>query len=91
MVNEIPGCSDCGLHEVTKWINSVADDLRFQIVTDDEIAKSVQQETDDDDDNGVEEEKEESESAPSHHETFTCLNTETKGYERKQKCEEFSC
>jgi hypothetical protein len=88
VVSGIPGCSNCGLQEVTEWINSDAHDPGFQIMTDDKIIENVWQEADEYDDNDEEEVVEESESAPSHHEAFSCLDTAKKWHERHQERDE---
>jgi hypothetical protein len=39
VVSAIRGCSSCGLHEVTNWVISDADNPGLQIMTDDRIVE----------------------------------------------------
>jgi hypothetical protein len=60
VVSEISSCSDCGLREVTEWINSDDDDPAFKFMTEEETIENINQETDENDDNDEKEVKEKS-------------------------------
>jgi hypothetical protein len=75
IINDIPG-SDCEFEEVTEWIKSDAEDHGFQILTDQEIVDSIQEE----DKSGEEEDKEENdESTAPHSEAFNTPETGCSG------------
>jgi hypothetical protein len=44
IINNIPGCSDCGFEEATEWMKIDADDHGFQILTNQKIVDSIQEE-----------------------------------------------
>jgi hypothetical protein len=81
--NNIPGCSDCGFEEVTKWTKSDADEHGFQILTDQKIIDNIREE---DNSEGEEDKEENYEQIPSHSEAFNCLKIALKWYEKQSEC-----
>lgn len=79
-LTEIHGFSDCEIEEVRKWLNTDVDDFGYQIMTNEEIIDSVNE------DNealslGEESEEEYDDTVPTYSEVFKQLKTALKEYE----------
>ncbi|GFU45165.1 hypothetical protein TNCV_4236071 [Trichonephila clavipes] len=85
-VQSIPGFQECD-EDVEIWMTCDAEDCRFQMLNDDEIATSVQEsdlvddETDEDEDND-----DESSKGPSNADAFSALETAVEWYEQQSEC-----
>ncbi|GFW15746.1 uncharacterized protein TNCV_3582441 [Trichonephila clavipes] len=87
-VQSIPGVRESNEEDVDTWMACDAEDFRFQMLSDDEIVTSVQEEsdpvndaTDQDEDNN----NNESSKGPSNVNTFLALETAMKWYEQQSE------
>ncbi|GFV99355.1 uncharacterized protein TNCV_1513271 [Trichonephila clavipes] len=73
----IPGFQECDEEDVETWMACDADDCGFQMVNDDEIVTSVQEESDpvDDETDEDEDNNKESSKVPSNADAFFALET----------------
>ncbi|PRD21444.1 UNVERIFIED_CONTAM: hypothetical protein NCL1_51698 [Trichonephila clavipes] len=87
-VQLIPGFQECDEEDVETWVASDAEDCGFQMLNDDEIVTSVQEEfdpvydeMDEDEDNNNESSK-----GQSNADTFSALETAMEWYGQQSKC-----
>ncbi|GFW37366.1 uncharacterized protein TNCV_859731 [Trichonephila clavipes] len=98
-VQSIPGFQECDEEDAEAWMACDAEDCGFQMLNDDEIVTSVQEESDPVDDEMVEDEdnsnNNENSKNPSNADTFSVLETAVdcdeahfwlNGYVNKQNC-----
>ncbi|GFV64254.1 uncharacterized protein TNCV_3000191 [Trichonephila clavipes] len=75
-VQSIPGFQECDEEDIETWMTCDAEDCGFQMLNDDEIVTSVQEES-----NPVEDETDESSKGPSNADTFSALATAMEWYQ----------
>ncbi|GFV24731.1 uncharacterized protein TNCV_881991 [Trichonephila clavipes] len=88
-VQSIPRFQECDKEDVETWMACDAEDCGFQMLNDDEIVTSMQEEsnpvddeTDEDEDNN----NDESSKGPSNADAFSALDTAMKWYEQQSEC-----
>ncbi|KAK0062605.1 jerky protein, partial [Biomphalaria pfeifferi] len=89
LVQSIPGFQECDEEDVETWLASDAEDCGFQMLNDDEIVTSVQEESDPVDDETDEDEDNiinESSKGPSSSDAFAALETAMEWYEQQSEC-----
>jgi len=79
---EIPGFSECDIEDARSWFEN--DDPGFQILNDDEIVSTIQEESEDAENENLDGDDEE-ESGPSHGEAFTALETALSWFEKQEE------
>ncbi|PRD33460.1 UNVERIFIED_CONTAM: hypothetical protein NCL1_17511 [Trichonephila clavipes] len=87
-VISIPGFQECN-EDVETWMSCDAEDWGFQMLNDDEIMTSVQEESDPVDDETHKDEENnnnESNNCPSNANTFSALETAIEWYEQQSEC-----
>ncbi|GBN31521.1 hypothetical protein AVEN_53752-1 [Araneus ventricosus] len=56
ILKQIPGCGNCEENDVSSWLDCDADDVRFQLMSDDEIIAQVRKPNSDDENSESDEE-----------------------------------
>ncbi|GFY31833.1 uncharacterized protein TNCV_4201411 [Trichonephila clavipes] len=87
LVQLIPGFQECD-EDVETWMTYDAEDCGFQMLNDDEIVTSMQEESDPVDDETDEDEDNNNESSkgPSSADSFSALETAVEWYEEQSEC-----
>ncbi|GFV51355.1 hypothetical protein TNCV_4687181 [Trichonephila clavipes] len=87
-VQSIPGFQECDEVDVETWMTCDAEDCGFQMLNDDEIVTSVQEESDPVDDKMDEDEDNSNESSkgPSNADAFSALETAMEWYKQQSEC-----
>jgi len=88
-VQLIPGFQECDEEDVETWMACDAEDCGFQMLNDDEIVTSVQEESDPVDDETDEDEdnnNNESSKGPLNADAFAALETAMEWYEQQSEC-----
>ncbi|GFU20956.1 uncharacterized protein TNCV_3005231 [Trichonephila clavipes] len=80
------GFQECDKEDVEIWMACDAEDCRFQMLNDDEIVTSEQEESNPVDDEDEDNNKNESSKGPSNADAFSALETSMEWYEQKSEC-----